>query len=46
MFWQTLGCYQYEINRFGEYTGWCRCVGGMRANGYWPAWHYVNGQSR
>ena len=35
--WQTIGRYQYEYNEKG-YTGRCRCVGGMLADGTWPSW--------
>jgi len=45
MFWQSLGKYQYEVDENG-YTGWCRCVGGRMADGYWPAWNYTTGKRR
>lgn len=36
MFWQTLGDYEYEVDKNCQYTGRYRCVGGRLADGTWP----------
>ncbi len=43
--WQQLGQYEYEYDESG-YTGWCRCIGGMLADGRWPQWNSYSGASR
>ncbi|MFA6588256.1 MAG: hypothetical protein WCT08_04245 [Patescibacteria group bacterium] len=44
--WFVQGGYEYEYDKHGQFTGWCRCVGGRMANGSWPQWNNLTGKSR
>lgn len=44
--WQVIGRYEYEYDENGQPTGWGRCIGGQLANGHWPQWNYLTGETR